>query len=75
MHKFSRNDGPTAEEVRKRLRGMTDEQLPQFGRAANFMCSPGANMNRAPRRPFLIQLHEARREWKRRHDGKSEAKS
>jgi hypothetical protein len=75
MYQFSRNDGPTQEEVRKRLQGMTDEQLLEFGRAANFMCSARANMNRAPRRPFVIQLQEARSEWKRRRDGKSETPS
>jgi hypothetical protein len=53
-------------EVRERLRRMSDEQLRDFGRACVYMCSPKANLGKAPLEPFVIQLEEARDEWKRR---------
>jgi hypothetical protein len=62
MYQFSTNDGPDSAEVRERLRKITDEQLLEFGKAANFMCSARANMNRPPRETFVIQLEEARSE-------------
>ena len=50
------------EELRKRLSGMSDEQLVRFGKAARSLC-------RDPRCPdtFKRQLQEARAEWRRRH--------
>jgi hypothetical protein len=45
---------------------MSDEELLRFGKAANFMCSPQANLHRPPREAFVIQLREARQEWRRR---------
>jgi hypothetical protein len=56
----------TVEELRKRLRKMTDNDLLLFGQAAKYMCSPEANYG-PPREPFLIQLKEARAEWRKRH--------
>jgi hypothetical protein len=53
--------------LQKRLRGMSDEKLLQFGRDARYMCSPGANLGQPPREVFVIQL-EAKLEWKRRHN-------
>jgi hypothetical protein len=44
------------EALRVRLRKMTDEELRKFGRAANYMCSPYANMGKPPRDVFVIQL-------------------
>jgi len=46
---------------------MSDEQLVKFGKAAAYMCSPKANLGHAPRKEFVIQLDEARAEWRRRH--------
>jgi hypothetical protein len=46
---------------------MTEEQLINFGKAARFMCSPEANRYEPPREVFVIQLKEARAEWRRRH--------
>jgi len=66
MYSFSANDGPEPQEVRARLRKMTDQELLEFGQAALFMCSPGANMSLPPREPFVVQLEEARSEWKER---------
>jgi hypothetical protein len=56
------------EQLRARLRKMTDSELRRFGRAARFMCSPGANLGRPPRECFVIQFEEARAEWKRRKE-------
>jgi hypothetical protein len=50
------------DQLRERLRKMTDEQLLQFGKAARFMCR-----DKSPRQAFVIQLEEARAEWPRRH--------
>jgi hypothetical protein len=32
-----------------------------------YMCSPEANLGQPPRESFVIQLEEARKEWKRRN--------
>lgn len=55
------------EAVRDRLRRMSDQELLKFGAAARYMCSRRANMGKPPRPNFLLQLEEARAEWKRRH--------
>lgn len=55
------------EEVRARLREMTDAQLGRYGRACVYMCSPHANLGKPPREAFVIQLEEARAEYRRRH--------
>ena len=49
------------DQLRARLRKMTDEQLLRFGKAARFMCR-----DKSPREVFVIQLNEARAEWRRR---------
>jgi hypothetical protein len=54
------------EGLRARLRKMSDEELRRFGRASQYMCSPEANLGKPPRKPFVIQLEEARAEWKGR---------
>ena len=41
---------------------MTDADLLRFGKAACFMCR-----DKAPQHVFVIQLDEARAEWRRRH--------
>ena len=55
------------EALRERLQKMTDDQLVKFGKAAAYMCSPKVNRGRPPREEFVIQLQEARAEWRRRH--------
>jgi hypothetical protein len=55
------------EELRARLRKMTDAELLRSGKDAKFMCSPGANFGKPPRECFLIALKEAQEEWRRRH--------
>jgi len=53
--------------LRTRLQKMTDDQLRAFGKAARYMTSPKANMGKAPLPTFVLQLEEARAEWRRRH--------
>jgi hypothetical protein len=59
-------NGVDVEELRTRLREMSDNQLIEFGRAARFMCSPEASFGESPRAAFLDQLNAAREEWRRR---------
>jgi hypothetical protein len=51
------------EQHRERLRKMTDEQLLEHGKAARFMVKSDKN----PLPVYVIQLNEARAEWRRRH--------
>jgi hypothetical protein len=46
---------------------MSDEELREFGKAARYMVSPGANMGKLPLPAFVLQLQEARAEWRKRH--------
>ena len=55
------------DELRTRLRKMSDEELRKFGEAAKYMVSPRANMGKPPLPAFVLQLEEARAEWRRRH--------
>jgi hypothetical protein len=67
LYKFTPNDAQSLVELRKRLRRMNDTELHRFLQAAKYMCSPGPNLEHSPRESFVIQLQEARAEWKRRH--------
>jgi hypothetical protein len=61
MYRFARDDEIDLDELRTRLRKMTDEDLLRFGKAARFMCQ-----DKSAREVFVIQLEEARAEWRRR---------
>jgi hypothetical protein len=51
VHRFAQNNAEVdREELRDRLRRMSDERLLQFGEAAKFMCSKRANGNQPPRK-------------------------
>jgi hypothetical protein len=50
------------ESHRKRLRKMTDEELLKHGKAAREMAK-----DKNPLPVFVIQLNEARKEWRRRY--------
>jgi hypothetical protein len=52
--------------LRARLRKMSDEELRKFGEAARYMVSPKANMGKPTLPDFVLQLEEARAEWRRR---------
>jgi hypothetical protein len=67
LYEFTPNDAQSMIELRKRLRKMNDTELFRFGKAAEYMCSPQANEGRPARESFVIQLQEARAEWKRRN--------
>jgi hypothetical protein len=54
-------------ELRARLQRLDNLTLLSFGRSAQFMCSPQANQGRAASPGCLIQLREARDEWRRRN--------
>ena len=66
MYRFATNSPVDVDELRDRFRRMTDEQLLEFGKAARYMCTLKANLGQPPREPFVIQLREARAEWRRR---------
>jgi hypothetical protein len=54
------------EQLRARLRKMSDEALLHWGRCGVRLCSPEFNRGKPPRQVFVIQLEEARAEWRRR---------
>ena len=54
------------DELRERLRKMSDAELRTFGQAAQHMVTPKANPGEPPPEVFVIQPDEARNEWKRR---------
>lgn len=69
MHRFARDtefDSADLEQLRTRLAKMSDADLLEFGEAAKYMCSPDAYFGQSPRQAFVIQLEEARAEYRRR---------
>jgi len=66
MCESSGPDVADVDQLRTRLRKMSDPDLLRFGQAAKYMCSPEANAGHAPSEAFVVQLREAREEWKRR---------
>jgi hypothetical protein len=70
VYRFARDENLVdLDELRARLRKMNDAELLAFGKAAKNMCSPRANFGKPPRQPFVIQLQEARAEWRRHRFG------
>jgi hypothetical protein len=55
------------DDVRTRLRKMSDEKLREFGKAARYMTTPRANLGKPPHPDYVLQLEEAKTEWRRRH--------
>jgi hypothetical protein len=53
------------EELRKRLREMSDIELRRFGQRARKQSDP--KMNFGSTEPHVMELEEARAEWRRRH--------
>jgi hypothetical protein len=60
-------NGFNVEQLHTFLRGMSDDELLKFGKSAKSLCDPAKNSGRPPREIFVIQLQEARKEWRRRH--------
>jgi hypothetical protein len=54
------------EQIRERLRKMSDLELRKFRQAARNLSDPAKNWG-SPNPAFAIQLREARAEWRRRH--------
>jgi len=50
---------------------MTDAELVRWGEAAEYMCTPRANLGHPALPVYLIQLAEAKAEWRRREAGAS----
>jgi hypothetical protein len=67
VYDFASDKPIDVDQLRIRLRRMSDSELIQFGEAARYMCSPQATHGRPPRESYVIQLREARDEWRRRH--------
>jgi hypothetical protein len=74
MYQFTQ-DTIDLDELRARLRKMSNADLTAFGKAARYICSPAANLGKQPREPFVIQLREARMEWRRRQGAKDGTES
>jgi hypothetical protein len=53
------------EELRKRLREMSDLELRCFAQRARKLSDP--KMNLGATEPHVVELEEARAEWRRRH--------
>jgi hypothetical protein len=48
--------GFNIEQLRERLRSMSDDELLKFGKSAKSLCDPSKNFGRPPREVFVIQL-------------------
>jgi hypothetical protein len=59
-------DPENIEQIRARIRKMSDAELRKYGRAARDLSDPKKNFG-APNPSFKVQLDEARAEWRRRH--------
>ena len=59
------------ENLRDRLRKMSDDELLRFGKAARELSKPETSLGK-PSEVYMTQLREAREEWRRRHPKASE---
>jgi hypothetical protein len=62
----------SASNLRRRRVASADQKnvrrkLQEVGKAARYVVSPTANMRKPPLPDFVLQLEEARAEWRRRH--------
>jgi hypothetical protein len=53
------------EDLRARLRAMSELELRRFGQQARKLSDPKTNFGSTD--PYVVQLDEARKEWRRRH--------
>jgi hypothetical protein len=74
VYSFASESALDLRALRSRLEAMDRAALVRFGQAAAYMCSPQANMGKEPREAFLVQLREAREEWRRRQRAWSQAR-
>jgi hypothetical protein len=73
MYNFAGESAIDLDALRARLARMNDAALERFGRAAAYTCSPEASLGKPPREVFVIQLREAREEWRRRSRARKQA--
>jgi hypothetical protein len=73
MYTFAGESAIDLDALRARLARMNDVALARFGRAAAYMCSPEASLGKPPSEVFVIQLREAREEWRRRLRARKQA--
>jgi hypothetical protein len=52
------------EGLRRRIGKMNEQALLRFGQASRFMCSPRANLGKPPLDCYVMQLQEARTEFR-----------
>jgi hypothetical protein len=63
---MTQSKAESIEQIRERIRKMSDAELRKYGRAAQDSSDPRKNFD--PRNSaFQVQLDEARAEWRRRH--------
>jgi hypothetical protein len=55
------------DELRAQLRKMDDIKLCEFGEAARYMSTARTNLGKPPHQVYVVQLAEAKAEWRRRH--------
>lgn len=67
MNECAREDLFDADDLRERLKRMSDQDLVRFGKAAAYMVSPRANFGKPALPIYVLQLEEARVEWRRRY--------
>jgi len=53
MYRFTQ-DAVDLDDLRARLRKITDAELLAFSKSARYMCSPMANLGKPLREPFVI---------------------
>jgi hypothetical protein len=62
-----KNDSVYVEELRVRLRRMTDAELRRFAQATHYICSSDPHPGELPGSASVILLQECEAEWRRRH--------
>jgi hypothetical protein len=67
MHSGVQLQPSNVDDVRARLRKMSDEKLIEYGAAARYMVTPEANFGKPPSADSVMQLEECIAEWRRRH--------
>jgi hypothetical protein len=60
-------DPENAGEIRERVRRMSDEELLRYGAICKSMCSTESNLDKPSLDAWIVQLQEARAEWRKRH--------
>jgi hypothetical protein len=64
MYTFANDSAFDVKALRTRLARIYDATLVRFGHSAAYICSAWANHGRKPREVFVLQLREAREEWR-----------